>query len=168
MKKYFLLLTTLLFLSCENQDSAGFANYDGRSDRYDADAKYLLGSDEDAQIAVNLVLAYADKNTDYMVEKMADTVTFLPPQGGESMVMSRDQVADVVMQLHSPYDSITRTVWNAVPLKPQGVDFTRVTVAFSEQRFLKDGTQENLRIIDRIFISDGKIYRIHQWDAELP
>ena len=103
-----------------------------------------------------------------MVEKMADSVTFLPPQGGESMVMSRNQVADVIMQLHSPYDSIKRTVWNAVPLQTQGTDFTRVTVAFSEQRFLKDGSQENLRIIDRIFISDGKIYRIHQWDAELP
>ncbi len=72
------------------------------------------------------------------------------------------------MQLHSPYDSIKRNVWNAVPLQAQGTDFTRVTVAFSEQRFLKDGTQENLRIIDRIFIRDGKIYRIHQWDAELP
>ena len=168
MKKTFLLLATLFLVGCQNQDSAGFANYEGRSDRYDADAKYLLGSDADAQIAVNLVLAYADKNTDYMVEKMADSVTFLPPQGGESMVMGRDQVADVVMQLHSPYDSIKRNVWNAVPLQAQGTDFTRVTVAFSEQRFLKDGTQENLRIIDRIFIRDGKIYRIHQWDAELP
>ena len=168
MKKILFLLTTLIFLGCQNQDSAGFANYDGRFDSYDADAKYVLGSDEDAQLAVNLVLAYADKDTDYMVEKMADSVTFLPPQGGESMVMRRNQVADVIMQLHSPYDSIKRTVWNAVPLQTQGTDFTRVTVAFSEQRFFKDGSQENLRIIDRIFISDGKIYRIHQWDAELP
>ena len=37
----------------------------------------------------------------------------------------------------------------------------------SESRFLKDGTQENLRIIDRIFIRDGKIFRVNQWDAEM-
>jgi hypothetical protein len=67
MKKTLFLLTTLIFLGCQNQDSAGFANYDGRFDSYDADAKYVLGSDEDAQLAVNLVLAYADKDTDYMV-----------------------------------------------------------------------------------------------------
>ena len=102
-----------------------------------------------------------------MVEMMADSVTYAPPKGGMSMTMSNDQVSDVVMQLHSPYDSIKRTIWNSVPLTKKGQDFTRVTVAFSENRFLKDGSQENLRIIDRIFIRDGKIFRVNQWDAEM-
>jgi hypothetical protein len=43
-----------------------------------------------------------------------------------------------------------------------------VTVSFKEDRFYKDGTEESLRIIDRIFInSEKKIYRIHQWTAEM-
>ena len=112
-------------------------------------------------------MAYADKNVDYMVEMMADSVTYAPPKGGMSMTMSNDQVSDVIMQLHSPYDSIKRTIWNSVPLTKIGQDFTRVTVVFSENRFLKDGSQENLRIIDRIFIRDGKIFRVNQWDAEM-
>ena len=56
---------------------------------------------------------------------------------------------------------------NAVPLKREGSDFTRVTVAFLEDRYLNNGTQEKVRIIDRIFIRDGKIFRIHQWDAKM-
>ena len=161
MKNFLLFLSAGLLLSCETtqmETSAGY-NMDGSS--------YILGSDEDNQIAMDLVIAYAEKNVDYMVEKMADSVTYAPPNGGISMTMSNDQVRDVVMQLHSPYDSIQRTIWNSVPLTRKGTDFTRVTVAFSEKRFLKDGTQENLRIIDRIFVRDGKIFRVNQWDAEM-
>ena len=161
MKNFLLILLAGLLLSCETtqmETSAGY-NMDGSS--------YILGSDEDTQIAMDLVIAYAEKKGDYMVEMMADSVTYAPPTGGISMTMSNDQVRDVVMQLHSPYDSIQRTIWNSVPLIRKGTDFTRVTVAFSEKRFLKDGTQENLRIIDRIFIRDGKIFRVNQWDAEM-
>jgi hypothetical protein len=102
-----------------------------------------------------------------MIQNMADSVTYSPPSGGVSMTMSNDQVPDVIMQLHSPYDSINRTIWNSVPLIRKGTDFTRVTVAFSENRFLKDGSQENLRFIDRIFIRDGKIFRVNQWEADM-
>ena len=117
-------------------------------------------------MAIDLVLAYADKDTDAMYEMMADTVRYAPPSGG-LMVNSREDVPGIVMQLHSPYDSIKRTVWNAVPLKREGSDVTRVTVAFLEDRYMKDGAQEKVRIIDRIFIRDGKIFRIHQWDAKM-
>ncbi|MFL2622364.1 MAG: nuclear transport factor 2 family protein [Candidatus Marisimplicoccus sp.] len=161
MKNFIIFISLGLLFSCETtlvETSAGY-NMDGSS--------YILGSDENNQIAMDLVLAYADKNTDYMIEMMADSVTYSPPTGGMSMTMSNDQVADVIMQLHSPYDSIKRTIWNSVPLIRKGTDFTRVTVAFSENRFLKDGTQENLRIVDRIFIRDGKIFRVNQWDAEM-
>ena len=58
-----------------------------------------------------MVLAYADKDTDAMYEMMADTVRYAPPSGG-LMVNSREDVPGIVMQLHSPYDSIKRTVWN--------------------------------------------------------
>ena len=161
MKKFILFFSLGLLFSCETtlvETSAGY-HMDGSS--------YILGSDEDNQIAMDLVLAYADKNTDYMTEMMADSVTYSPPTGGLSMTMNNDQIADVIMQLHSPYDSIKRTIWNSVPLIRKGTDYTRVTVAFSENRFLKDGTQENLRIVDRIFIRDGKIFRVNQWEADM-
>ena len=163
MKKLYILFITTAFLSCETQtieveNSAGMANNDGE--------KYVFGSDEDSKMAIDLVLAYADKDTDAMYEMMADTVRYAPPSGG-LMVNSREDVPEIVMQLHSPYDSIKRTVWNAVPLKREGSDVTRVTVAFLEDRYMKDGAQEKVRIIDRIFIRDGKIFRIHQWDAKM-
>ena len=69
MKNFLLFLLAGLLFSCETtqmETSAGY-NMDGSS--------YILGSDEDNQIAMDLVIAYAEKNVDYMVEMMADSVT---------------------------------------------------------------------------------------------
>ena len=69
MKKLLLFLSVVLLLSCETtqiETSAGY-HMDGSS--------YILGSDEDNQIAMDLVIAYSEKNVDYMVEMMADSVT---------------------------------------------------------------------------------------------
>ena len=58
MKKISLIFIVLLFASCDNkvieiQQEAGFD--------YGRDAKFIMGSDEDAQLAVDLVLAIAKK-----------------------------------------------------------------------------------------------------------
>ena len=119
MKNLLLFLSIGLLVSCEStvvEKSAGVANSEG--------AKYIFGSEEYNQIAIDLVLAYADKNTDLMYEMMTDTVRYWPSQGGQMMVLTRDAVHDVVSQLHSPYDSISRNVWNAVPLLTEGTDYT--------------------------------------------
>ena len=164
MKKLLLLFIVGTLISCETktievQQEAGFD--------YGRDAKYILGSDEDAQIAVDLVLAFAKKDTETMRKSMGDTVRYVPPQGGKMITSLSTEIPDVVKMLHEPYDSLKRTVWNAVPLKSTASDFTRVTVAFKEDRFYKDGKKESVRLVDRIFIRQKKIFRIHQWIAEM-
>ena len=72
----------------------------------------------------------------------------------------------IVNELHSNMIQFQEIIW-IMPFNNEGSDGRLVTVAFSESRYLKDGTQENVRLIDRIFHRDGKIFRIHQWDAEM-
>ena len=127
-----------------------------------------MASTEDAQLAVDLILAFADKDIETMKKSFADTATYLPPQGGKAITTPLSELENIVMALHEPYDSIKRTLWNAIPIKLNGDDNSSVTVSFKEDRFYKDGTEESLRIIDRIFINnEKKIYRIHQWAAEM-
>ena len=163
MKKLLLLLIFTIFFSCETKIVE--VNKESGFD-YGREAKYVLGSDDNAQMAVDLVLAFASET---MVKFMADSVTYRPPQGGQSITTFKPEIHDVVIMLHEPYDSIKRTIWNAVPLKSTKTNFTRVTVAFKEDRFYKDGSQERVGLVDRIFISDdeGKIFRIHQWMMEM-
>ena len=166
MKKILLLLISTVFFSCETKIVE--VNKESGFD-YGREAKYVLGSDDNAQMAVDLVLAFADKDSETMVKFMADSVTYRPPQGWQPITTFKPEIHDVVIMLHEPYDSIKRTIWNAVPLKSTKTNFTRVTVAFKEDRFYKDGSQESVGLVDRIFISDdeGKIFRIHQWMMEM-
>ena len=168
MKKYICIFVMLLVLSsCETKtvevevNSTGGMNYGNNEGK-----KYLFGSDQDNQIAVDLIMAYANKDSQAMFESMADSVSYAPPEG-EMMVLPRTAIHDVVKSLHEPYDSIKRQVWNSIPLKLEGSDFTRVSVAFKEERYFKDGSKERVRLIDTIFIREGKIFRVHQWIGDM-
>tara|TARA_B100001093_G_scaffold284650_1_gene271856 strand:- start:1378 stop:1857 length:480 start_codon:yes stop_codon:yes gene_type:complete len=157
----------LVLSSCETKtvevevNSTGGMNYGNNEGK-----KYLFGSDQDNQIAVDLIMAYANKDSQAMFESMADSVSYAPPEG-EMMVLPKTAIHDVVKSLHEPYDSIKRQVWNSIPLKLEGSDFTRVSVAFKEERYFKDGSEESVRLIDRIFIREGKIFRVHQWIGDM-
>jgi hypothetical protein len=168
MKRHICIFVTLLVLSsCETKtvevevNSTGGMNYGNNEGK-----KYSFGSDQDNQIAVDLIMAYASKDSQAMFERMADSVSYAPPEG-EMMVLPKTAIHDVVKTLHEPYDSIKRQVWNAIPLKLEGSDFTRVSVAFKEERYLKDGSKETVRLIDRIFIREGKIFRVNQWIGDM-
>ena len=168
-KSLSLIFPTLLFICCQPKTvevevnaSAGeqfLNNFKGK--------KYIFGSDEDAYNAVSLVLAYAEKDSETMAKFMVDTVVYYPPLGGKAMRSPKSALPAIVKSLHEPYDSIQRSINNVVPLKIEGSDFTRVSVAFREKRYYKDGTQESVRLIDRIFFREGKIFRIIQWMGEL-
>ena len=168
MKKILFLLFIISIIGCETktievEKSAGIVErYPGNGDGF------VMASTEDAQMAVDLILAFADKDIETMKNSFADTATYLPPQGDKAITTPLSELENIVMALHEPYDSIKRTLWNAIPIKLNGDDNSSVTVSFKEDRFYKDGTEESLRIIDRIFInSEKKIYRIHQWTAEM-
>ena len=129
MKKYICIFVMLLVLSsCETKtvevevNSTGGMNYGNNEGK-----KYLFGSDQDNQIAVDLIMAYANKDSQAMFESMADSVSYAPPEG-EMMVLPKTAIHDVVKSLHEPYDSIKRQVWNSIPLKLEGSDFTRVSI----------------------------------------
>ena len=163
MKKIILLLTGAVFLSCETktvevEKSAGMTYYGANKGK-----KFQFGSDEIAQLAVDAILAYADGNFDFMNEISADTVMFYEPSMGKPIAVV-NPANEFLTQIQSPYDSITRYVFNAVPLKREGDNYETVTVSFRENRY-KDGEVEKLRVVDKIWFKDGKFYRVNQWNG---
>jgi len=73
---------------------------------------------------------------------------------------------EFLSNIQSPYDSIQRFIFSAIPTKRVGNDFTTVSVAFREFRY-KGNEVEKLRVLDRISIRDGKIFRVNQWNGIL-
>ena len=73
-----------------------------------------------------------------MSKFMGDTVD-MPSQGGKMITSLKSEIHDIVKMLHEPYDSIKRTVWNAVPLKSTA--FTR-SLLLSKKTVYKNGTSK--------------------------
>ena len=163
MKKIILLLTVAFFLSCETktievEKSAGMTYYGANEGK-----KFQFGSDEIAQLAVDAILAYADGNFDFMNEISADTIMFFEPSMGKPIAVINPE-NEFLTQIQSPYDSITRFVFNAIPLKREGDNYETVTVSFRENRY-KNGEVEKLRVVDKIWFRDGKFFRVNQWNG---
>ena len=163
MKKILLLFAITVFLGCETktvevEKSAGMSYYGANEGK-----KFKFGSDEIAQLAVDAILAYADGNFDFMNEISADTVMFFEPSIGKPIAVV-NPANEFLSQIQSPYDSITRFVFNAIPLKRDGDDYETVTVSFRENRY-KDGEVEKLRVVDKIWFRDGKFFRVNQWNG---
>jgi hypothetical protein len=171
MKKNIIIFSIITFLfSCESNQVEVEVNANAGK-HYLAnfkDKKYIFGSDEDARNAVKLVMAYADKDVETMSKFMGDTVVYFPPNGGMSMKSAKSELPNIVEMLHQPYDSIKRTLYSVIPLKPQGADFTRAEVNFKEDRYLKDGTKQSVMLHDKIFFRNGEIFRIVQLMGERP
>ncbi len=128
--------------------------------------KLVFGSDADAQIALDMVQAYADREFEKMNALSSDTVMFFPPEGGKFIPVAIP-ANDFLASLHEPYDSITRYIWNAIPLKYEDRDYTNVIVSFQEFKYAKDGSVEKSKVVDKIYIRDGKIFRVNQLMGEL-
>ena len=88
---------------------------------------------------------------------------FFEPSMGKAIPVV-NPANEFLSQIQSPYDSITRSIWNAIPLKREGDDFETVLVSFIENRY-KDGEVERLRVMDKIFMRDGKFFRVNQWNG---
>ena len=163
MKKILLFITFLAFISCETktvevEKSAGMTYYGANEGK-----KFQFGSDEIAQLAVDAILAYADGNFDFMNEMSADTGMFFEPSMGKPIAVV-NPANEFLTQIQSPYDSITRYIFNAIPLKREGDNYETVTVSFRENRY-KDGEVEKLRVVYKIWFRDGKFFRVNQWNG---
>ena len=102
-----------------------------------------------------------------MAKFMSDTVKYLPPKGGKAIESTLSELPKIVELLHEPYDSITREIHNAIPVKFEDSNVTLVTLSFYEKRYYKTGETERVRLIDRIRFRDEKIYWIAQWMGEM-
>jgi hypothetical protein len=73
----------------------------------------------------------------------------------------------LIQAMHEPYDSITRWVYDVMPVVPSyDKELTIVKFPFTEKRYKKDGTVEKFRFYERHYIRNGKITGVRKWSQE--
>ncbi len=167
MKKILILFILPFFTGCEIE-TVEVNSQVGKGLIGNNQNKLYAGSMDYAETTLDVLQAYADGDFDFIMEKMADSVSFFPDKGGKqiSLVNPFNDFLDSMQEL---YDSISRTPYNVTSVS-SGIDdsYTIISVPFTETRYAKDGSVERDRVFERfIFNSDGKIVRVNKWSSEL-
>ncbi len=133
-----------------------------------AGATYAFASDEVGQLALNFSDAFVRKDLDFLsTEHFTDSIFFYPEKGLEKVVMDLETGKKLIQAMHEPYDSITRLVYDVMPVIPSyDRELTVVMFPFTEKRYKKDGTVEKYRFYERHYIINGKITGVRKWSQE--
>ena len=133
-----------------------------------AGATYTFASDDVGQLAIDFSDAFIRKDMDFIsTEHFTDSIFFYPEKGLDRIVMDLETGKSLILAMHAPYDSITRVVYDVMPVIPSyDKNLTVVMFPFTEKRYKKDGTVETYRFYERHYIRDGKITGVRKWSQE--
>ena len=107
--------------------------------------------------------AYEDMDAQLMVDLSADTVKFHPADIGGVFDVDMTNT-DFIDERQSNWDSISRDYIFIMPLNMEDSDGRLVTTAFTETRYVKDGSTETNIFYERLYINEqNQIARVVQY-----
>ena len=169
MKKIISLLTiAFIFTSCENEvkeiSSTGGEILMGNNQG----SVYSFGTMDNANHALNFSKAFTVKDYSFFTEEnFNDTIFFYPEKGLDRLEFDIQSAIELIKSMHEPFDSITREIYDVIPLVPSyNEDLTVVIFPFTETRYGKDGSIEKYRFTERHYIFGGKVYGVRKWSQE--
>ena len=171
IKKFFMknimlmLMAVFIIYSCE-QETVEVSKSAGEwmmQNSPNQGKKYVMGSDNDADLVKEFMDAYENMNAEKMVEMSADIVKFHP--GDVSGVFDVDMTnTDFINERQKDWDSIERTYVFIMPINMEDTLVRFVETSFNETTFSKDGTSESKGVFERLYINEkNKIERVVQW-----
>ena len=124
---------------------------------------YMAGDQSDYDLVKKFLDAYENMDPQGMVDLSADTVKFHPADiaGVFDVDMTN---TDFIVERQSNWDSVSRDYIFIMPLKMEDSKNRVVTTAFTETRYVKDGTSESINFYERLYINEqDQIMRVVQY-----
>ena len=164
MKKITLLLIlTLSLSSCETSVEAEKIGGEWLMEGSRLGKGYMIGDQKDSDLAKKFMDAYEDMDAQLMVDLSADTVKFHPADIGGVFDVDMTNT-DFIDERQSNWDSISRDYIFIMPLNMEDSDGRLVTTAFTETRYVKDGSTETNIFYERLYINEqDQISRVVQY-----
>ena len=124
---------------------------------------YMIGDQKDSELVKKFLDAYENMDAKLMVDLSADTVKFHPADIGGVFDLDMTNT-DFIVERQSNWDSISRDYIFILPLNLEDSDGRIVTTAFSETRYIKDGSTETNIFYERLSINEqDQIDRVVQY-----
>ena len=124
---------------------------------------YMIGDQKDSDLVKKFLDAYENMDAQLMVDLSADTVKFHPADIGGVFDVDMTNT-DFIVERQSNWDSISRDYIFILPINLEDSDGRIVTTAFSETRYIKDGSTETNIFYERLSINEqDQIDRVVQY-----
>ena len=124
---------------------------------------YTIGDQKDSDLVKKFLDAYENMDAKLMVDLSADTVKFHPADIGGVFDVDMTNT-DFIVERQSNWDSISRDYIFIMPINLEDSDGRIVTTAFSETRYIKDGSTETNIFYERLSINEqDQIDRVVQY-----
>jgi len=164
MSKVFSIFIALIILtSCNNSVKSEKISGEWLREGSRLGKGYMIGDKKDSDLAKKFMDAYENMDAQLMTEYSADTVKFHPADIGGVFDVDMTNT-DFIVERQSNWDSISRDYIFIMPLKLEDSDSRIVTTAFSETRYIKDGSTETNIFYERLSINEqDQIVRVVQY-----
>ena len=164
MKKILsLFIIATAFTSCDNSVESDIIAGKWLLDDSRFEKGYMAGDQKDYDLVKKFLDAYENMDPQGMVDLSAETVKFHPADIGGVFDVDMTNT-DFIAERQSNWDSISRDYIFIMPLKMEDSKNRVVTTAFTETRYIKDGTSESINYYERLYINEqDKIMRVVQY-----
>ena len=164
MKKIILLsILTFSLSSCETSVEAEKIGGEWLREGSRLGKGYMIGDQKDSDLGKKFMDAYENMDAQLMVDLSADIVKFHPADIGGVFDVDMTNT-DFIVERQSNWDSISRNYIFIMPLKMEDSKNRVVTTAFTETRYVKDGTSESINFYERLYINEqDQIMRVVQY-----
>jgi len=164
MKKILsLFIIATAFTSCDNSAESDKIAGKWLLDDSRFEKGYMAGDQKDYDLVKKFLDAYENMDPQGMVDLSAETVKFHPADIGGVFDVDMTNT-DFIAERQSNWDSISRDYIFIMPLKMEDSKNRVVTTAFTETRYIKDGTSESINYYERLYINEqDKIMRVVQY-----
>ena len=172
MKKLFVLKILFLILTGCNGTNNVMSEISSRGGEIlsgeNKGGDYKFGSMEMANLSISFSNAFTNQDYSFVTEEnFTKTMYFYPEKGLDRIELELAQGIEIMKGMHEPYDSITRSIYDVVPIVPSYDEtLTIVMFPFTEKRYRKDGEVETYRFLERHYIKNGKITGLRKYSQE--
>lgn len=167
--KYYLgkigiVVCLFLIAACQPKDNQQEAPANGMVLSGDlSGSAFTIATGNEDETMMDMIEAFNRMDADALWASAADTVSFHMSDGTVGPLTKADMAG-----FFSTVDSLSWDVDAIIPVKAEGSNRVNIIVDGREILYMKDGTVERMKLLERFIFEDGLLVGVRQWKAEMP
>lgn len=159
-----IIVCVFLVVACQPKDNQQKAPANGMVLSGDlSGSAFTIATGNEDETMMDMIDAFNRMDAEALWASAADTISFHGSDGTVGPLTKADMAG-----LFSTVDSLSWDVDAVIPVKAEGSSRVNVIVDGREILYMKDGTVQRMKLLERFIFEDGLLVGVRQWKADLP